>query len=72
MTSAWFAHLADNALAAADFIGQDNPALARLFVDAAASAKELSHDLAHQESLAAIGDELSAIKLGLVARAEQD
>lgn len=72
MTSAWFAHFADDALAAADFITQTNPAAARRFGDAAKSARRLSGTLARQERLAQLSVELVDIRLSLGGPSEED
>jgi hypothetical protein len=65
MTASWFAHFAEHAAAAADFVGRSDPALARRFADAAAAANRLSTELARQERAAQLRGQLAEIKAAL-------
>jgi hypothetical protein len=70
MTASWFAHFAEHAAAAADFVGRSDPSTARRFADAATAARRLSTDLARQERAAQLRVELAEIKAALTARPE--
>ena len=70
MTSAWFAHFADHAADAADFVGRSDPSMARRFAEAATAAKQLSIDLARQERVAHLRLELAEIKSAMTAGTE--
>ena len=70
MTSAWFDRFAENALDAADFIGRSNPAMARRFADAAASARGFAGELAHRERIAQLKAELTEAILQLAGKPE--
>jgi hypothetical protein len=65
MTASWFAHFAEHAAAAADFVGRSDPALARRFADAAAAANRLSTELARRERAAQLRGQLAEIKAAL-------
>jgi hypothetical protein len=70
MTSAWFAHFADHAAAAADFVGRNDPSMARRFNDAATAARRLSITLARQEQIAQMRVQLAEVKSALGAARE--
>jgi hypothetical protein len=65
MTASWFAHFADQAVAAADFVGRSDPAMARRFADAAAAASRLSNELARRERATQLRGQLAEIKAAL-------
>jgi hypothetical protein len=65
MTSAWFAHFADHAAVAADFVKRSDPSMARRFSDAATAARRVSITLARGEQIAQMGVELAEIKSAL-------
>lgn len=71
MTSGWFDRFAENALAAADFIDRTDPAMARRFAGAAASARRLAGELAHRERIARLRAELTEARLQLAGMPEQ-
>jgi hypothetical protein len=65
MTASWFAHFAEHAAAAANFVGRSDPAMARRFADAAAAANRLSTELARRERAAQLRGQLAEIKAAL-------
>lgn len=68
MTSAWFDRFAANASDAAAFLQPSDPAMSRRFAEMAASARRLAAQLARQEQLVQIGDQLAEIRDELAAR----